>query len=441
MAIRWRRLLARITPPYGRRREMLVAEEVKGVLAPHLVVHTTLFEFEFKLIPVSPEVDAAVGFLSSAADVVSQSRGGSPGGFGSINGTLRLYQIFFLENETESLMERTFELHGNPTPTFLIGEALGQRYGNAVIANDVAAATQIAQEYFPKIYRTYCNNPSAKHSRFQGNTDAYPFHRADPQQQAALRWLFIFRSARPAATVRSCQTLDFKHTVTHTYYSQRKGINPNMSGLPLLDVVELFVRVFQQLCGDGYFHEAFGFDCVDAGHIDGKVRDIELEMLLTVRKKGLWPIHEKGPHYAEDDFFDIIEFLHQHVSKPIDGTLHNWNDCGMHWETFNKLQGQAEYRERVNSVLTHYAKPFEISASGEVLQKPEAGFEKVFDADIPSKDANVTTRINAAVLRYRRHGSTIDDRRQAVRDLSDVLEYLRPKVKSLLTSCPSGKRA
>lgn len=36
-------------------------------------------------------------------------------------------------------------------------------------------------------------------------------------------------------------------------------------------------------------------------------------------------------------------------------------------------------------------------------------------------------------MRYRRHGSTIDDRRQAVRDLADVLEYLRPKMKTLLT--------
>lgn len=222
--------------------------------------------------------------------------------------------------------------------------------------------------------------------------------------------------------------------MAHTYYSLRQGTNPNVSGLALCDVVDLFVRVFLQLSEDGYFHEAFGFVCVDEGHIDGKIRDIELEILLTVRKKGLWPIQSQSSLYGEDDFFDIIEFLYQHVSKPIDGNFHKWNDCGMHWETFNKAQGQTEYRERVNAVLAHYAKPYELSASGEVLRKPEAGFEKLFDADIPSKDSNVTTRINAAVLRYRRHGATLDDRRQAVRDLSDVLEYLRPKVKSLLTS-------
>jgi hypothetical protein len=222
--------------------------------------------------------------------------------------------------------------------------------------------------------------------------------------------------------------------VAHTYYSHRKGTNPNIAGLPLSEIVGLFVRVYVQLRQDGYFDEAFGFDCVDAGSIQGNVRDVELEILLAIRKKDLWPVESRAPGYSEDDFFDMIEFLYQQVSKPIDGTYHDWNDCGMHWSTFNKAQGQTDYREKVNAVLVHYAKPFELSHAGEVLHKPEVGFEQIFEADVPSRDSNVVGRINAAVLRYRRHGSTLDDRRQAVRDLADVLEYLRPKIKSLLTS-------
>jgi hypothetical protein len=229
------------------------------------------------------------------------------------------------------------------------------------------------------------------------------------------------------------RTLDSQSHVTHNYYSHRKGTNPNLAGLPLSEIVDLFVRVYEQLRQDGYFDEAFGFDCVDAGAIKGNVRDIALEILLTIRKKNLWPLESSAPSYSEDDFFDMIEFLYQQVSKPIDGTYHNWNDCGMHWSTFNKAQGQSEFRDKVNAVLAHYAKPFELSSSGEVLHKPEVGFEQIFDADVPSRDSNVVGRINAAVLRYRRHGSTLDDRRQAVRDLADVLEYLRPKIKSLLT--------
>lgn len=157
-------------------------------------------------------------------------------------------------------------------------------------------------------------------------------------------------------------------------------------------------------------------------------------MLLTIGKKGLWPINKAANRYSEDDLFDVIEFLYQHVSKPIEGTIHSWNNCGMHWETFNQTEGRSEFRAKINAVLACYEKPFELSQNGEVLSKPEAGFEQIFDADVPSKDANVVGRINAAILHYRRHGSTLDDRRQAVRDLADVLEYLRPRVKVLLTS-------
>lgn len=198
--------------------------------------------------------------------------------------------------------------------------------------------------------------------------------------------------------------------------------------------MDLFQRVFDQMEDDGYFSQAFGYECVDAGHVTGKVGDVALEMLLTVRKKSLWPIREKSHAYSEDDFFDVIEFLHQHVSKPIDGTYHSWNECGMHWATFSKADGQVAFRERVNVVLGHYERRFELSTAGEVLHRAEAGFEHIFEADVPTDDANVVSRVTAATLRYRRHGSTLDDRRQAVRDLADVLEYLRPTVRSLLTS-------
>jgi hypothetical protein len=222
--------------------------------------------------------------------------------------------------------------------------------------------------------------------------------------------------------------------VAHVYYSQRKGTNPNPKGLPLSDVVGLFQRVFQQLREDGYFDEAFGFECVDLDHVAGSVRDVELEILLAVRKKNLWPIDQWAKLYSEDDFFDIVEFLHQYVSKPVDGHFHDYNGCGMHWETFNKQEGQSEFRTKINSVLCQYTHRYEISDRGEVLHRPEVGFEQIFEADLPTKDRKVSDRVSAAVLRFRRHASTLDDRRQAVRDLADVLEYLRPTVKELLTS-------
>ncbi|HGS4550833.1 TPA: hypothetical protein ACMDOQ_003535 [Vibrio cholerae] len=222
--------------------------------------------------------------------------------------------------------------------------------------------------------------------------------------------------------------------MSHQYYSQRNGSNPNLDGLPLSDTIDLFLRVYNQLESEGYFTQAFGFWCIDNDHVEGLVKDVELEMLLSIRKKNLWPLSQYAQSYTEDDFLDVIEFLYQHVSKPIDGTMHSYGGCGMHWETFNKKDGQAVFIEKINTVLAHYKNKYELDACGQVLSKPEKGFEQIFKADVPSDDHNIVDRINAATTQFRRHGSTIDDRRQAVRDLADVLEYLKPKVKQLLSN-------
>lgn len=226
--------------------------------------------------------------------------------------------------------------------------------------------------------------------------------------------------------------------MTHTYFSQRAGTNPNPGGLPLRDICGLFDKVFEQLRGDGFFDQALGSYCVDAGEIPGKIGDIDLEILLAIRKKDLWPIAEQHHLYSEDDLFDLVEFLYQHVSKPIDGTMHSYANCGMHWEVFSQEEGKKVFKDRINLLLQHYENQFELSDKGQVLKKVEVGFEPIFNADVPSTDSNVVGRINSAIIRFRRHGSNMDDRRQAVRDLADVLEYLRPEVKELFTSKDEG---
>jgi hypothetical protein len=222
--------------------------------------------------------------------------------------------------------------------------------------------------------------------------------------------------------------------VAHQYYSQRIGSNPRVNGLELSEIRDLFVRTYARLRVDGYFDESVGSNCVDTGFTEGSLGDVDLAILLAIRKKHLWPIEDRIGWYTEDDLLDIIEFLFQHVSKPIDGTMHNYGRCGMHWETFNQAAGRAEFRQKINDVLGLYERAFELSDEGDVLERAQAGFEAIFAADLPTKDEKITTRISAAVLRFRRHGSSLDDRRQAVRDLADVLEYLRPKVKEFLTS-------
>ncbi|OWV77375.1 hypothetical protein ATY76_01040 [Rhizobium sp. R339] len=220
--------------------------------------------------------------------------------------------------------------------------------------------------------------------------------------------------------------------MTKQFYSVRAGKNKNSAGFPLEVIRDLFFRLFKDLRAEGFFNEYLGWYCVDQGDVPGLISSPDLDMMLKLRKDGLWPLDEKYAFYAEEDLLDVIEYLYSIVSKPIDGTYHSFNDCGMHWETFNKHEGEKVFREKINGLLDLYQVKFELSETGDVMHKPDRGFEAIFAADTPTKDKNIRERIDSAVAQYRRHGSNLDDRRQAVRDLADVLEYLRPQVKTVL---------
>ena len=207
-------------------------------------------------------------------------------------------------------------------------------------------------------------------------------------------------------------------------------MNPGNNGLPLADVVETFVKVFKQLEHDGYFQNSFGTPYNN--YKDAKIRDVEIEIELQIHKKNIWPIQNEFEHYSEDDFFDMIEFLHEHISKPVEGTPYKdawFDEEETYWRIFDKLQGQTEFRDKINLILSAYENEFELSPDGEVLHKPEDGLVPVVSAKIPSSDSKIVDKVNSAKLLYQRHKSSLEDRRHAVRDLIDVLEGLRPQIK------------
>lgn len=224
----------------------------------------------------------------------------------------------------------------------------------------------------------------------------------------------------------------------HVFYSSRTGKKRELKGIPLIKLKEMFLRQYELFNKDGYFDESFGSHCVDSGDKPGTLGDVEFEILVKIQKSNLWPLDRNIVRYSEDDLFDIIEFLYLHVSKPIDGYLHNFGGCGMHWNKFDQQGGQKGFREKINQLLGLYERPFELSEAGEILQKAEEGFEPIFEAKVPSSDDSVTSRITSAISQFRRHGASLDDRRHAVRDLADILEWLKPKLTALITSKDEG---
>lgn len=224
------------------------------------------------------------------------------------------------------------------------------------------------------------------------------------------------------------------------YYSVRAGRNPMAAGFDLDTMRKLFREVFIYFEDEGYFQQALGYDCVDAGFVAGKLgRSVEGALLLALRKPDLAPIRQRIAFYEEDDLFDVIEFLFDHCSKPLDRQYHNYDNCGWHTnpttDTFDRLGGQAEYREKLAPLLEAFGPGYELSAVGEVLTLGDPGLAPLLAAPLPTADkSNVSARVEAAQVKFRRHRSTESERRDAVRDLADVLEFLRPQLDGVLTN-------
>jgi hypothetical protein len=198
-------------------------------------------------------------------------------------------------------------------------------------------------------------------------------------------------------------------------------------------LASLLYIAYDQLSEAGYFQEHFGYWCIDARDVPGKLGgDVGAALLFHLRRELSWPLPPKFADLSEDELFDLLEFLHDHVSKPIDGYHHAYSQCGWHYHTFDVKAGQAEYRERVNLLLESYKDGFEISDQGEILELPQPGTAPLFVANLPSTDANIIGRVTSAITKFRRYRSTAAERRDAIRDLVDVLEYLRPQLKNVL---------
>ncbi len=213
------------------------------------------------------------------------------------------------------------------------------------------------------------------------------------------------------------------------YFSQRKhGVQP----LTLDQMKSLFLGIVNSCERNGFLQEQFGRENDDGDYRGGKVEDVPAYLLLHLRKSNLWPVKYRMDSYTEDDVFDMIELLYRHVSKGIlnEGAVF-FDDYGH----FDKQAGQAEFRARVNEVLSAYGDGFELSpdAEAEVFQLSEEGLRELLAVPVPTEDERIKAKVDSAVSRYRSRHSNIAERRNAVRDLADVCELLNPMIKKSMT--------
>lgn len=220
-----------------------------------------------------------------------------------------------------------------------------------------------------------------------------------------------------------------------SYYSMRTRRLNKGAGLTLDEFRDFFMATYTSFESRGYFQERLGINCTD-GYQPGTVGDVELYARRRIRRKGLFPIWQRKDDLNEDEIFDLIEFLFDHASQPVDeGYYHSYSDCGYHYSQFIMGSASDDFRQEINDLLKDYGSGYELSPIGEILTLPGGNLEPLLQAPVPAYDPkNIKGRVDAAVKKFRQRNASRDDRRDATRDLADVLEFLKPQLEKVLDS-------
>ena len=218
------------------------------------------------------------------------------------------------------------------------------------------------------------------------------------------------------------------------YFSFRNG--KQSSTISLEHVVKIITIRYNEFKNKGYFQYYFGFDCVDAGFVPGQTSlTLEDQLILTFGSKDRFlPILENSGKSDLFSLFDLIEFLYDHSVKPIKPKIHDWYDCGIHvdFKNVNIHLGKYEWREEVNNYLPYLESPYTLNKDGKIIEIASSeGLQHLINHNV-SHDAaeTIDDRVKHACSLFLKGSSTINNKRDALKNLADVLEHLRDDIKS-----------
>lgn len=230
--------------------------------------------------------------------------------------------------------------------------------------------------------------------------------------------------------------------VDRVYWSERSGRGPARKPLTSAQIRTLYASFLLELEAKGNLQETFGFECVDEGLIPGTLGPAIAERLLVLLGySDIWPIRPAtADDWSDDQLFDVMEFMYDHVSEGNrdSGRYHSFSDCGWHFYHFDSESAQEEYRSRVNELLARVEGGLQMTDAGEIIRSAPDGLATLLDARFPALDQNDLDHVSAAIHKFQSRRSTHTQRRDAVRDLADVLESMRADVKSHMFTQDEG---
>jgi hypothetical protein len=222
-------------------------------------------------------------------------------------------------------------------------------------------------------------------------------------------------------------------TIQGPLWSERQGRGP-VATLDSEGARRIFGALVSEFETQGFFQEFFGYECVDSGFVPGRLgEDVQGALLIETGRSNVWPVREHVDSWDDDTLFDMVEFLYRSVSVGIKETarFHAYSGCGWHYAHFDQSEGKAAFKQKVNRVLARYGDSLELTTEGRVERRLPEQIAELESAPIGAEPAD-EIYVAEAIRKYRSRIGL--DRRDAVRNLAEVLERLRPLAKEHLFS-------
>lgn len=211
-------------------------------------------------------------------------------------------------------------------------------------------------------------------------------------------------------------------------WRERKAGQRTVVVLDNAAVVRDVIEVVDELDDNGYFEKRFGKDCVD----DARGTVVETLLERELRMADLWPLNRERLVADMDLFFDIVELLHDLVSRPLERSLHNYADCGWHHSTFDIESGRVLYRWRVNKILERSDLGLRLADDGEdagrLVTVTDDARTELMQAVAARDDGEPADQVRHALALFRQRGADRNQKRSAVATLVLVLEERRHNV-------------
>lgn len=191
------------------------------------------------------------------------------------------------------------------------------------------------------------------------------------------------------------------------YYAEREQILPSIE---FNSIKKAFLHIYNQFLQDGYFaKERFIW----------AYQDPELFLFQKLGMWDIWPFEQKIETYDEATLFSVIEFLYEAVFNERITEIS---------EDFKN--GQIRYGNQINDILRFYNGGYKLSKDGKIQKLSPPGFEGLTEVDIETNDPErIDKRVKYAISKFSLYNSSIWDKKEAVRTLADVLEYLKKIIK------------